>query len=204
MSSQRRTALAAGGVPAQQGAHAGGQLAEGEGLDQVVVGAVVEPDDAVLDAVPRRQHEDAGRRLGRAVARAGRRDDVTADVKPVGVGQVQVQADHVVGVHAEPVERGPAVAGDVDGVALASQAGRHRAGEIVFVLDHEDPHAALPVAGAILPTSASTSGRRARFPPGSPCSDRVQPIRPMGSVSHSFSVGMTWSTKQAMLRSASS
>ena len=47
---------------ADQRAQPGEQLAEVERLDQVIVGAAVEPFDARLDRVARGQHQDRARR----------------------------------------------------------------------------------------------------------------------------------------------
>ncbi len=52
------------GLPAQQRPHAGQQLAQRERLHEVVVGAVVEPGDAVLDTAPRREHQHPGQPTG--------------------------------------------------------------------------------------------------------------------------------------------
>ena len=114
----------AGGLTAEQRPHASGELAERERLHEVVVSPVVEAGDAILHSIPSRQHQDAGSiRSGELGPRGV--SDVTADLEAVQVGQVQVQADHVVGVHVQPVERGPSVAGHVDGIALSPKAGRH-------------------------------------------------------------------------------
>jgi hypothetical protein len=60
---------------AQQRAHTGQQLREGKGLDEVVVGALLQPAHAVLDLVARREHQHrrvaAGARS--AAARRSRR-----------------------------------------------------------------------------------------------------------------------------------
>ena len=63
------------------------QLAHVVGLDQVVVGARLEPLDAVLDRVARGQHQDR-----RAVARAAQR---AAHLHPVDVRQAEVEHDRV-------------------------------------------------------------------------------------------------------------
>ena len=63
------------------------QFQERERLDQVVVGAVVQAADAVLDAVARGQHDD--RRLAHAAQGPQHREAVHAR-------QHRVQHDHVV------------------------------------------------------------------------------------------------------------
>ena len=57
--------------PAQQRAHAGAQLLDRERLHEVVVGAGVEPLDAVVDGVARRDDEDR-HRVARGGAATGR------------------------------------------------------------------------------------------------------------------------------------
>ena len=60
--------------PAQQRPYAGVQLGEREGFRQIVVGAAVEAADPVLNAAPRREHEDRHGHAGRAdadILRAG-------------------------------------------------------------------------------------------------------------------------------------
>ena len=75
--------------------HAREELVEGERLREVVVGAGVQARDAVLDAVPRREHEDRRPPVRRAQA--------PADLEPVDVGEHHVEQDHVVVVlGAEP------------------------------------------------------------------------------------------------------
>jgi len=73
---------------AQQGAHPSLQLADVERLDQVVVGARVEAVDAVLDRLPRGEHED-----GDPVARGAQ---AATDLETVDVGKPDVE-HHAVG-----------------------------------------------------------------------------------------------------------
>ena len=81
---------------------AGGQLGEGKGFDQVVVGAGVETGDAVGDAIARGQQQD--RRLD------ARRAQPAADLEAVDAGQHDVEHDRVVVADVDPVERLLAVA----------------------------------------------------------------------------------------------
>src|SRR4051812_2862426 len=69
------------GPPPQERAQAGEQLLALEGLDQVVVGADVEPFDAGLERVARREHED--RRVVAVLAQA------LGDVDPVQPWQAE-------------------------------------------------------------------------------------------------------------------
>ena len=67
-SAKRRASPASSLGPPQERAHAREELLERERLRHVVVGARVEPGDAVLDLDARGQHED-GQRLPRAASR---------------------------------------------------------------------------------------------------------------------------------------
>ena len=108
------------------------QLGERERLRQVVVGAGVEPGDAILDRVARGQHQH--RRPDAALPQPA------ADLDAVDAGQHQVEHDRVVldrlG-HPERVVAGP---GDVGGVALLDQAPAEQARHLELVLDDQDPH----------------------------------------------------------------
>ena len=132
-----RRAAAAVAVPAQQRPRPRRELAQLEGLDEVVVRPVVEPGDPVVDAAARGQHQDP--RLRRAVrARLGA--DRTADLAASDRGQVQVEADQVVGVDARLHERLVAGVGEVDGIPLAAEAGGDRVGQVLLVLDDKHAH----------------------------------------------------------------
>ena len=69
---------------------------------------------------------------------------VAADVVAVDRRQVAVEHDDVVGEDARLVERGAAVAGDVDRHALAPQAARDGGGDARFVLGDQHTHGARP------------------------------------------------------------
>jgi len=58
--------LVAQGRAAKQGAHAGGELGEGERLDQIIVAAGIEASDALVDAIERGEEEDGHRDAGAA------------------------------------------------------------------------------------------------------------------------------------------
>jgi hypothetical protein len=125
----------AAGVAAQQGPHPRLELVEVERLDQVVVGALVQPEDPVAGGVAGGQHQHPGRLAGVVGP------DAPDHLDAVEAGQVQVQADHVVVVDAHLVDRLLAVVGDVDGVALPTQAARDRVGQVGLILDDQHPHA---------------------------------------------------------------
>ena len=85
----------------QQGPQAGQQLGQREGLDQVVVGAGIEPRDAVVDGVARRQDEH-----GRVVADAAH---APADVRPSMSGSPRSRTSASGGVCASASSASPPV-----------------------------------------------------------------------------------------------
>ena len=102
-----------GGIATQQRPDASAQLEQGEGLDEVIVGAFVESADAVIDAAPGGQHDHLGwEETGFGVRRAAVRD-LTAHIKAVDVGKVQIEAYEVVLAVRDPVERSGAVDCDI-------------------------------------------------------------------------------------------
>ena len=110
------------------------QLAEVEGLGQVVVGADVEAADAVADLSARGEHED--RRPALALAQRA------ADLEAVAAGEHHVEDDGVVVPHRRLHQRGVAVADDVDGVALVAQPAPDGTRQLRVVLDEQQPHVA--------------------------------------------------------------
>jgi hypothetical protein len=122
------------GSAAHQRAQPGQQLAEVEGLDQVVVGADVEAADAVVQLSARGEHED--RRPAVALAQHA------ADLEAVAVGQHHVQDDAVVVPHGCLRQRAVAVADHVDGVALVAQPTADGPRQLRVVLDEQQPHVA--------------------------------------------------------------
>ncbi|MCY1516994.1 hypothetical protein D9M68_516560 [compost metagenome] len=93
--------------PARHGAQARGQFVQRDRLDQVVVGAGVEPADAAFDRIARGQHDHGNAAAARTPAREQRH--------AVLAGQAQVQHHGVIAGHlermvglcrgAEPVDR---------------------------------------------------------------------------------------------------
>src|SRR5690606_24943335 len=125
---------AGGGVPAQQGAHPGQQLGEGERFDQVVVCALVQAADPVVQPVAGGDHDDP-----HGVAVVGPPYGA-AQVEAVAAGQVEVEQHQVVGVDLEFLLGLGRVEGDVDRVARAHQPYPQRIDQILFVLDHQQSH----------------------------------------------------------------
>ena len=108
------------------------QLGERERLRQVVVGAGVEAGDAVVDRIPRGEHEhghpDAGvaQRAARLVA-----------VEP---GQHHVEDDRVVRMRLRHPERVLAGRRDVGAVALLDEPAPDQSRHLHLVLDDQDAH----------------------------------------------------------------
>ena len=128
--------LAARRAAAQQRAQARQQLLALERLDEVVVGAGVETLDARLDGVAGGEYQDR-----HVVALAQRLGDLDA----VELRQAEVE-DHQIGQEGvRLVERGHAVAGDADVVALHAQRALQDLGDRVVVLDDEDAGGALEI-----------------------------------------------------------
>jgi D-alanyl-D-alanine carboxypeptidase/D-alanyl-D-alanine-endopeptidase (penicillin-binding protein 4) len=80
-----------------------------ERLDQVVVGAGIEPGQLVVQRIARGEHQHRGL-LARLVAQ------LAADLQAVHAGQVEVEHDRVEVVHHRQVQAGHAVGGEVDGM----------------------------------------------------------------------------------------
>ena len=110
------------------------QLRERERLDEVVVGAAVEPGDAVVDGVARRQHQHRRPHAGGA--------QPAADLEAVHVRQHHVEHDRVVVVRLGHPERVLAAARDVGGEPLADETAADQARHPQLVLDDQHPHAA--------------------------------------------------------------
>src|SRR5215510_11264051 len=120
---------------AQERAHPGQELLEGEGLGEVVVRAHVESGHLVGHAVPRGEDEHGG---GDPAPAHGAQDG-----EAVAPGQHHVEDDQIVGrAGRDEVERGLAVARHLDGVALLLQALPDETGHLSLVLGHQDAHVA--------------------------------------------------------------
>jgi hypothetical protein len=118
--------------PPDQRPEARQQLAEGEGLDEVVVGPRIEAPDTVRDGVTGRQHEH-----GRPPVPGAQRP---AHGEPVHAGQHEVEHDAVVVGLGGPEQRLLAVADGVDGVALLLQAAPDGTRHLDLVFHQQDPH----------------------------------------------------------------
>ena len=127
------------------------QLQERERLDQIVVGAVLQAADPVLDAVACGQHDH------RCLLDAAQCPD---DGETVDAGQHGIEDDDVVVVGERQVLAVDAVVGDVDGAALLGQALVQVLRRLRLVLDDEQLH-----GGAIM-RSRHHGRHRQRTSPG--------------------------------------
>ena len=133
-----------GWAPATDGADPRRQLAPAERLGDVVVGAELEPEDAVELVATGGEHDD---RDGPALAQ------LAADVTAVDVRQAEVEQDEVVASRRQGVGAG----GDVDDLMpVGLQAGDERLGDRPVVLDEQQLHAHIVEDCA---TSVGTVGR---------------------------------------------
>jgi hypothetical protein len=82
--------------PAQQRSHAREQLAQGEGLDEVVIGAGIEAGDAVIDLAAGGEHQH-----GRGVAALAQ---ASADLQSVDPGHRDIEDHGAVGDGAQALE----------------------------------------------------------------------------------------------------
>ena len=127
----------------------GQQLARGEGLRDVVVGAQLEPEDPVGLLAARGQDHDGHVGVGA---------QLPADVPPVLAREHEVEEHHVVGAAERLGEAGDAVGGAGDHHAVPAEVLGGQGGEAGVVLDEERGQdrvgghrriiAALPLASA--------------------------------------------------------
>ncbi len=125
---------AAGRAAPQERANARQQLAPLEGLDQVVVGAAVEPADPVVGLRARGEHEDRHVALGAQLA---------ADLGSVQPGEAEIEHDEVGDEGMRLVKRLDAVARGAHLVALVAKRPAENVRDLRIVLDDEHPTAAL-------------------------------------------------------------
>ena len=148
-------------VTTDEGAHARLQLADLEGLDEVVVGAGIETGELVVKRVARREHQYR-RGLLRLLAQA------PTQVQAVHAGQHEVEHDHVVAVLGGQAQAARTVAGVVHAESAVFQVFTDHAGDAAVVFDQQNEagllfarlHGALrrPLAGAVF-TFVKYAGR---------------------------------------------
>jgi hypothetical protein len=108
------------------------QLGQREGLGQVVVGALIQPVDAIVDGVARREHDD------RHPQPVGAQP--TARLEAVDVGEHDVEDHGVVVGRPHHPQRVRAADGDVGHDALGAQAAAQRGRHAHVVLHHQHLH----------------------------------------------------------------
>jgi hypothetical protein len=116
--------------PAQEGSHAGDELARAERLRHVVVAPDREPDFEIRLGIPRREHEDGHRPVAL---------DPAADVETVEPGKHQVEDDEIRAIALAQRDAADAVGGDLHLEPLRLEPRRDRARDRRLVLDHRDP-----------------------------------------------------------------
>ena len=116
-------------APAQQGAQPRHELGERERLDHVVVGAGLEPDDAVVDGVARREHAH-----GHVVVHRPQRRH---DGHPVHAGQPEVEDDGVGDALVHRPQRARPVLRGAHGEPREPQAALERRPHVGVVVDHQ-------------------------------------------------------------------
>jgi hypothetical protein len=184
---RERLAGVRGARTAQHRADARGELAGGEGLHEVVVGAQVEAQDAVRLAATTRQHDDRDVLAAGDVAAA----DGAQDVEPAHRRQRQVEHDHPGARGAHALEGGHAVGGLGHDVALGLELPLHHGADAFVVVDHEHPEgrrAGAPARVAVAAAEIHGGSRRStgwsarlpvlRPPPAAPAPGRSGPSSP--------------------------
>jgi hypothetical protein len=126
------------------------ELAEVEGLREVVVGSGIETLDLVVDGVAGREHEHGGVAASAA--------DLTADVDTVANGEDDVQDDGVVVVDGREKDCLAAVGGVVDGVRCLTQSARDRFAQLTIILGEQNSHDSSPSSGPNLSVSKNIRG----------------------------------------------
>jgi hypothetical protein len=118
--------------PPRQSAQPGEELRERERLREVVVGAGVQPRDAVLDRVAGGQHQDRGPGPGLA--------ELAADLEAVPPGEEDVEDDRVVLGRLRHPDGVVAGGGDVRAVALVGEPAADQRGHLGLVLHDQHAH----------------------------------------------------------------
>ena len=120
-------------IPIRERADAQHDLAHDEGLDDIVVGADLEAQDAVLGLALGGQHEDAD------VGERGVGADLLADLVAGRVGQVQIEQDDIGRLRADRREALGAARGPVDRVARGLEVELEEPRDVALVFDDDHP-----------------------------------------------------------------
>src|SRR5271166_2734783 len=117
---------------AQQCTQARQQFAELKWLRQIIIGARVQSLDAIVDGIPRREHQD-----GHALF-AG--SDRTASSEAILTWNHHVQDHYIVVVDLHLIESIVAIGNDVDSVGLFLKSTDHEACDTRIVFDKQESH----------------------------------------------------------------
>lgn len=121
-----------GGVASGEGADAGEEFGDGEGFDEVIVGADIEAGDFVFGGVAGGEHEDGGVETGAA--------DGLGEFDAVHFGEHEVEDEESEGLGEGDLEAGFSVVGDFGVVAVFSEDPFEFGGDDEVVFDDEDAH----------------------------------------------------------------
>ncbi|MFK4579088.1 hypothetical protein ABIF83_002535 [Bradyrhizobium ottawaense] len=124
------------GRPPQHRAQPRQQLLDGKRFGQIVVGAAIEPGDAVGDLAARRQHDD------RHPVGAG--PQLRDQGETVAIGKLAIEQDGGVDVGRNGLLRLGERRGMVHHHVVALQRRRQRVGHFGLVLDEQNPHDPAP------------------------------------------------------------
>ncbi len=119
-------------APTEQGANAREQFRKRKWLDQIIVGAQIQSEHAVLHAVARGQDENWCLKMALSQR--------LQDLEPAAAWKHEVQDDQIEGLRIGPEE--PVIAGrrDDDLVVLRVQGRAEHLGQFSLVLDDQDTH----------------------------------------------------------------
>ncbi len=120
---------------AQERAQSSQQFLEVEGLHQVIVGAGIQPRDAIVNGIARGQHENRRAETGAAQFAA---DRVAALQR-----QHHVQDDNVVRIDRRLIQGAFSVGRNIHRVSLLPQALGQESGDADFVFHQQNTHALL-------------------------------------------------------------
>ncbi len=130
---QRRRARA---LAAQHSAHPCQQFANFEGLDQIIVGAEIEPIDPVVDAIPR-GHDDDGKP-------AAKRAQVPQHVPAIGHRQAEIEQRQLVGFVFGCMDRSRAIRHPIDRIGRILERLLDGRADHPVVLDQQNAHPRFP------------------------------------------------------------
>ena len=128
-------------MSAKQGAHSRHELRDGEGLCEIVVGARIQPPDAIAHQAARREHQD---RSVQAEA-----PHLATHAEAVHVWQHHVKDQQVVGDGADSLQRTDAVHRHVGRELRLGQCLSNELRDLRFVFNDQDAHVTAPLRGVM-------------------------------------------------------